>query len=114
MLQVENITTKLVNEYQNQLFRQKTSIINELKSSEKLLLEIITQNPKFLEMETLNIKLEAKKPEPINVELSALIGLSHFRKRLIDRIGDQVENLSSDVRIILQYELLKELRQLFT
>ena len=80
MLQVENITTKLVNEYQNQLFRQKTSIINELKSSEKLLLEIITQNPKFLEMETLNIKLEAKKPEPINVELSALIGLSHFRE----------------------------------
>ena len=49
VLLVENVTTELINDYQKQLIRQKTSMINELKLSEKILLEITTQNPKCLE-----------------------------------------------------------------
>ena len=107
ILQVENITTEMINDYQRQLYRQKTSIISEFKTSEKILLEITNQNPKLLKSESLNIKFETKKPEPINVELSALIGLSQFRKGLGDQLADKVENVSRDVRIFLQYKLLK-------
>ena len=73
VLQVEKLITELINDYQKQLSRQKTSIINELKSSEKFLLEITKQNPKLLKIESLNIKLETKKP-PVHVGVSSSIG----------------------------------------
>ena len=85
----------MINDYHKQLFREKTSIINELKASEKILLELTARKPKFLEIKSLNIKLETNKPEPIEVELSEFIGLSQFRKELKKQLGNQVENLSS-------------------
>ena len=85
----------MINDYHKQLFREKTSIINELKASEKILLELTARKQKFLEIKSLNIKLETNKPEPIKVELSEFIGLSQFRKELKKQLGNQVENLSS-------------------
>ena len=86
----------MINDYHEQLFREKTSIINELKASEKILLELTARKPKFLEMKSLNIKLETNKPEPIKVELSGLIKLSQFRKELKKQLGNEVVNLFSD------------------
>ena len=106
MQQVENITTELVNEYKKQLFRQKISIINELKLSEKSLLQIITQNPKCLKIESLNMKLEAQKPEPINVELSAVIGLNHFRKRLKDQLSDHQVIINDEKLGLVEIKIL--------
>ena len=38
VMNVEKLTAEILNEFQQQLVRQKTSIIEELKFSEKLLL----------------------------------------------------------------------------
>ena len=103
----------MIIDYQEQLFREKTSIINELKLSEKILLESIARNPKFLESKSLNIKLETNKPEPIKVELSEFIGLSQFRKELKKQLGNQVENLLRDEKECeFQRRILKKINNM--
>ena len=72
-MQVEKIADELIQNYQQQIQRQKSSIINKLRSSEKKLVKNIKQNPKLWNDKCLKVKLNQEKPDSKNVGLSALI-----------------------------------------
>ena len=64
---------ELIQNYQQQIQRQKSSIIDELRSSEKKLVKNINQNPKLWNDQCLKVKLKQEKPDSKNVGLSAAI-----------------------------------------
>lgn len=73
MLEVEKIAAELIKHCQQEIHRQKNSIIEELRSSEINLVKNIKQNPKLWSEASLDIKIDRSKPDKMNVGLSAFV-----------------------------------------
>lgn len=77
MLKAEKIAAELITHCEQLINRQKNSIINELRLSERSLVKNIKQNPKRWNSDCLDIKINIAKPDQINAELSSYIKINH-------------------------------------
>ena len=77
MLKAEKIASELINHCEQQINRQKNSIINELRLSESSLVKNIKQNPKRWNSDSLDIRIIIAKPDQINAGLSSNIKVNH-------------------------------------
>lgn len=73
---IEQKAAELTKNYQQQIQQQKNSIIDELRSSEKILINSIKQNPKIWNNKCLVVKLNEKKLDK-NFGLHASITVNH-------------------------------------
>ena len=67
------IAAELINHCQQEIHRQKNSIIDKIRSSEINLVKNIKLNPKLWNKECLDIKIDRSKPDKINIGLSAIV-----------------------------------------
>ena len=86
IITIEKITADLIEHCQQQLLQEKKSIIERLNSAEQLLLDNISQNPKFWNSECLQIDFQKKIPVRNQLGVFAVIDVQQSRKiRSIDR-----------------------------
>ena len=74
MLKAEKIAVELITHCEQLINRQKNSVINELRLSERSLVKNIKQNPKCWNSDCLEIRINIEKPDQIKVHKSQTPG----------------------------------------